>query len=77
MAAQNLSTLPEFQNAKMIKVNPDTPQRKVRHFVLEGRKTLLTPQPRLRTGFFSTLRREDVPPDIPVEALTTSKGAVE
>lgn len=76
MAAQNLSTLPEFTQANLIKVNPDTPQRQVRHFVLEQDKTLLTPQPRLRTGFFQTLRREDVLPDVPVEALTTSKGAV-
>ena len=76
LAAQNLATLPEFNEAKLIKVNPDTPQRQVRHFVLEENKTLLTPQPRLRTGFFQTLKREDVPVDVPVEALTTSKGAV-
>ena len=76
MAAQNLATLPEFTNAQLIKVNPDTPQRQVRHFVLENDKTLLTPQQRLRTGFFQTLKREDVPSDVALEALTTSKGAV-
>ena len=75
-AAQSLATLPEFKAANIIKVNPDTPQRRVRHNVLEQGKTLLTPQPRLRTGFFQTLRKEDVMPDVPVEALTTSKGAV-
>ncbi len=31
----------------------------VRYLVLTSGKTLLTPQPRLRTGFFSTLRLED------------------
>ena len=76
-AAKNLATLPELQNANLVKVNPDTPQRKVRHFVLESGKTLLTPQPRLRTGFFSTLSTNEVPPDLPIEALTTSKGAAQ
>ena len=76
IAAQNLATLPEFKAANIIKVNPDTPQRQVRHYVLEQGKTLLTPQPRLRTGFFQTLRKNDVMSDVPVDALTTSKGAV-
>ena len=61
----------------MIKVNPDTPQRRVRHQVLESGKTLLTPQPRLRTGFFQTLKRDsgNISFDVPTEALTSSKGA--
>lgn len=76
-AAERLATLPEFQEAKMVKVNPDTPQRQVRHLVLENGKTLLTPQPRLRTGFFSTLKTgtEAIPSDLPIEQLTSSKGA--
>ena len=76
-AAENLASLPEFQSASMVKVNPDTPQRQVRHLVLENGKTLLTPQPRLRTGFFSTLKHgtEAIPSDVPIEALTSSKGA--
>eukprot|EP00581_Thalassiosira_minuscula_P006794 CAMPEP_0183706952 /NCGR_PEP_ID=MMETSP0737-20130205/3672_1 /TAXON_ID=385413 /ORGANISM="Thalassiosira miniscula, Strain CCMP1093" /LENGTH=374 /DNA_ID=CAMNT_0025934513 /DNA_START=238 /DNA_END=1360 /DNA_ORIENTATION=- len=76
-AAENLATLPEFQSADMVKVNPDTPQRRVRHLVLENGKTLLTPQPRLRTGFFSTLKHgtEAIPSEVPIDALTSSKGA--
>lgn len=76
-AADRLATLPEFEEARTVKVNPDTPQRRVRHLVLERGKTLLTPQPRLRTGFFSTLERgaEAIPPDVPIESLTSSKGA--
>eukprot|EP00983_Pelagomonas_calceolata_P072570 1151772-Pelagomonas_calceolata.AAC.1 len=107
-AALKLASLPEFQRAQCMKVNPDTPQkpvgccpggcilsslpelqglaksleqktsdgqcelitstlrvgkqhRNVRYHVLSSGKTLLTPQPRLRTGFFSTLqfREED------------------
>ena len=50
------------KDAKVVKVNPDTPQKMVRYHVLETGKTLLTPQPRLRTGFFSTLHKDDIPP---------------
>ena len=73
-AAQRLSTLPEFTAAKCIKVNPDTPQRPVRHAVLEQGKILLTPQPRLRTGFFSTIEMAALPSSVQVEQCTSSKG---
>uniref|UniRef100_A0A7S4QSN3 Methenyltetrahydrofolate synthase domain-containing protein n=1 Tax=Ditylum brightwellii TaxID=49249 RepID=A0A7S4QSN3_9STRA len=73
-AADRLATLPEFQTAKCVKVNPDTPQRPVRHLVLSTGKTLLTPQPRLRTGFFSILSTDTVPADVPIQACTNSKG---
>jgi len=69
-----LSELPEFREAKCVKVNPDTPQRPVRHAVLEQGKTLLTPQPRLRTGFFSTISMDTLPPDVAIEQCTNSKG---
>lgn len=56
-------------------VNPnhlaDTPQKAVRHAVLRSGKTLLTPQPRLRTGFFSTLHADAIPPDALMEACTS------
>lgn len=73
-AAERLSKLEEFVTAKCIKVNPDTPQRPVRHAVLEQGKTLLTPQPRLRTGFFSTISMDKLSPDIAIEQCTNSKG---
>ncbi|KAL3943106.1 MAG: hypothetical protein SGBAC_002797 [Bacillariaceae sp.] len=72
-AAAKLAEVPEFQEAQCIKVNPDTPQRPVRHAVLEQGKTLLTPQPRLRTGFFSTLSMDTLP-GIDIEGCTSSKG---
>ena len=75
-AALRLAELPEFQAAKCIKVNPDTPQRPVRHQVLEKGKILLTPQPRLRTGFFSTVEMTKLPRLVKVEECTTSKGVV-
>lgn len=55
LAADKLSELEEFKVAKCVKVNPDTPQKQVRFLTLNGEKQLLTPQPRLRTGFFSLL----------------------
>lgn len=74
-AAARLAGLPEFEAAKCVKVNPDTPQRPVRQLVLERDKVLLTPQPRLRTGFFSTLSVADnLPEGGLIPDLTSSKG---
>lgn len=71
-----MSELPEFKSAAIIKVNPDTPQRPVRHFVLQQKKMLLTPQPRLRTGFFSTIEMKELPSLVKIEECTNSKGVV-
>ncbi|KAG7370841.1 5-formyltetrahydrofolate cyclo-ligase [Nitzschia inconspicua] len=76
MAAVRLVELPEFQAANMIKSNPDTPQRPVRHKILEYGKTLLTPQPRLRTGFFSKILMKELPSLVKVEECTNSQGVV-
>jgi len=51
----------EFQNAKTVKVNPDSPQRQVRLEVLSHGKILLMPTPRLRSGFI--LLDDNVPRD--------------
>ncbi|KAG2443221.1 hypothetical protein HYH02_009295 [Chlamydomonas schloesseri] len=72
VAAERLSDLPEFVNAQCIKVNPDTPQKMVRNLVLTRNKTLLTPQPRLRTGFFSRLTSASFPPQDLNEACTSA-----
>ncbi len=50
-AAARLAELPEFRAARVVKVNPDSPQRSVRRRVLEEGKRLLMPTPRLRGGF--------------------------
>ncbi|GMH36991.1 hypothetical protein BSKO_04864 [Bryopsis sp. KO-2023] len=71
-AADRLAQLPEFQSAQCIKVNPDTPQKPVRFHVLNSGKTLLTPQPRLRTGFFSSLNKLSVPSQSSREACTSA-----
>ena len=77
-AAARLARLSEFERAAMVKVNPDTPQRSVRRLVLSQGKVLLTPQPRLRTGFFSTLSVADnLRPGDQHDALTNSKGVAQ
>ena len=74
-AAARLGRLPEFERAAIVKVNPDTPQRSVRRLVLSQGKVLLTPQPRLRTGFFSTLSVADnLRAGDQLDQLTNSKG---
>jgi 5-formyltetrahydrofolate cyclo-ligase len=50
-AAEQLAATPEWQRARVVKVNPDAPQRGVRHRALIQGKTLLMPSPRLREGF--------------------------
>ncbi len=51
-ASENLAGLPEFQDARVVKVNPDTPQKPVRERVLAAGKTLVMPGPRLKSGFY-------------------------
>ncbi|HYY87514.1 MAG TPA: 5-formyltetrahydrofolate cyclo-ligase [Chloroflexota bacterium] len=50
-AAERLTETPEWQSARVVKVNPDAPQRPVRFRALREGKTLLMPSPRLREGF--------------------------
>jgi 5-formyltetrahydrofolate cyclo-ligase len=47
-ASRLLSGLPEWQRAKNIKCNPDSPQRPVRHLALSSGKTVYMAVPRLR-----------------------------
>jgi 5-formyltetrahydrofolate cyclo-ligase len=50
-AAERLTQTPEWQSARVVKVNPDAPQRGVRFRALRQGKLLLMPTPRLRSGF--------------------------
>ncbi|KAM8774987.1 methenyltetrahydrofolate synthase domain-containing protein isoform 2-T2 [Rhynchonycteris naso] len=54
-AAEHFPRLPAFKMARTIKVNPDAPQKNARFFVLNSKKTLLVPTPRLRTGLFNRI----------------------
>ena len=57
-AGSKVTTLPEFQEAKNIKVNPDKPQEEVRFRALEAGKSLYVPTPRLTQGLFNRLEPE-------------------
>ena len=46
-AAARLATLPAFRDAQILKVNPDSPQRPVRHAALKAGKVLVIPAPKL------------------------------
>ncbi|KAK9096420.1 hypothetical protein Sjap_021917 [Stephania japonica] len=70
-AAKNLGGLEVFKLANCVKVNPDSPQKQVRFLTLSGGKKLLTPQPRLRTGFFSVLELSMLAPGTINEACTS------
>lgn len=72
IAANKLSELEEFKVAKCVKVNPDTPQKQVRFLTLNAGKKLLTPQPRLRTGFFSILESQMLSSSTIKEACTSA-----
>jgi len=61
LTALQVEQLPEFQAARWVKINPDSPQKPVRACVLRHGKMLLVPQPRLRTGFFSVLNPDKIP----------------
>ncbi|XP_036896133.1 methenyltetrahydrofolate synthase domain-containing protein isoform X2 [Sturnira hondurensis] len=54
-AAEHFPRLQEFKMARTVKVNPDAPQKNARFFVLDNKKTLLVPTPRLRTGLFNRI----------------------
>jgi 5-formyltetrahydrofolate cyclo-ligase len=51
-AAAKLVSTDEFRNARVVKVSPDSPQRPVREACLRMGKTLITPSPRIRHGFY-------------------------
>ncbi|GLT67453.1 hypothetical protein SLA2020_397630 [Shorea laevis] len=73
-AAQKLGGLEEFRVAKCVKVNPDSPQKQVRFLTLSGGRKLLTPQPRLRTGFFSVVESHMLQTPSAMNEACTSVG---
>ncbi|KAJ8434550.1 hypothetical protein Cgig2_001182 [Carnegiea gigantea] len=75
IAANKLGELEVFRSANCVKVNPDSPQKQVRFLTLSEGKRLLTPQPRLRTGFFSVLDPQTLPPSSINEACTSVGAA--
>ena len=50
-AAKRLVEHPLFEAARVVKINPDSPQRAVREAALEAGKIVVVPTPRLTDGF--------------------------
>ncbi len=74
-AAGLLSDLPEWQMARSIKANPDSPQRPVRHLALTSGKTIYMAVPRLKEKkCFIKLDPSKIPPKKSHEA-SSIKGA--
>ncbi|XP_042294663.1 methenyltetrahydrofolate synthase domain-containing protein [Sceloporus undulatus] len=70
----SIQTCDIFDKAREVKVDPDKPLEGIRLAVLQARKTLLVPTPRLRTGLFN---RIVLPPGATKEILrkcATSQG---
>nr|GMC52553.1 5-formyltetrahydrofolate cyclo-ligase-like protein COG0212 [Ipomoea batatas] len=72
VAADKLSELEAFKAANLMKIEGTKLLRICMPFAYAGGKTLLTPQPRLRTGFFSVLESHMLSPGTIKEACTSA-----
>ncbi len=72
-SAEKILKLDEYRNARVIKVNPDSPQRLVRQRCLEDGKLLVMPTPRIRQGFL-VLNPSKIPRNL-IHHASTIKGA--
>lgn len=72
-AAERLLAHPAFRGVRVIKVNPDSPQRWVRKLALERGITVVTPTPRLK-GAFRKLDPAKIPRSRYAEAATLKRG---
>ncbi len=73
VAASKLLEIREFRESEVVKVNPDSPQKRVRELVLELGKKLLVPTPRIREGFL-LLNPKEIPRNYFKDA-STIRGA--
>ncbi|GMH45656.1 hypothetical protein BSKO_13613 [Bryopsis sp. KO-2023] len=69
-AAKNLASLPEFKNARCIKIDPDSAQKEVRFLALTAGKTIVVPRPRMADGFCSVICPDSIPVEKYREACT-------
>lgn len=68
-AAAKLAELPEWRAARIVKVNPDSPQFHVRLMALRQNKLLIMPTPRMREGFL-VLDPSRIPKNLHTRAAT-------
>ncbi len=50
-ACELMTALTEFVKARVVKINPDSPQRRCRELTLINGKLLIMPTPRIKEGF--------------------------
>ena len=72
-SAEKILMLNEYREARVIKVNPDSPQRLIRQRCLEDGKLLVMPTPRIRQGFL-LLNPSKIPRSL-IHHASTIKGA--
>jgi 5-formyltetrahydrofolate cyclo-ligase len=72
-AAERLLAHPIFKRVRVVKVNPDSPQRWIRQLALERGITVITPTPRLK-GAFRKLDPARIPREHYAEAATLKRG---
>ncbi|MCC6016213.1 MAG: 5-formyltetrahydrofolate cyclo-ligase [Desulfurococcaceae archaeon] len=69
VAAMKLASMDIFKNSKVVKVNPDSPQKHVRYLALLQNKVVVMPTPRIKDGFL-VLDPSRIPRDKYAEAST-------
>ena len=72
-AAAKLAELDVWKRARVVKINPDSPQKPVRLLALKQGKILVFATPRMRSGFL-VLDPRRIPPHL-YEAAATIRGA--
>lgn len=72
-AAERVTRLPEWRSARVVKANPDAPQKWLRLAALQQGKKLLMATPRLREGFL-LLDPARIPPSL-YQKASTIRGA--
>jgi len=71
LTCERIRELEEYRRARVIKVSPDSPQRKIRELALRDGKILIMPTPRIKNGFL-LLDPRKIPPQAYREASTIS-----
>ncbi|KAM4602754.1 methenyltetrahydrofolate synthase domain-containing protein [Polymixia lowei] len=76
-ACSRVSELQAFTQTAEVKVDPDKPLERARLEVLQARKTLLVPTPRLRTGLFNKISPPQDASRQQLHVCSTSQGVKE
>ncbi|XP_029904219.1 methenyltetrahydrofolate synthase domain-containing protein isoform X1 [Myripristis murdjan] len=76
-ACAKVSELPVFTQTDEVKVDPDKPLEGVRLAVLQARKTLLVPTPRLQSGLFNKITPPQGASKEQLRVCSTSQGVKE